>query len=299
VVLATRSFAYNEFWNAQAQAVIDLAGLTIPAQVDEDSLPEPSISLVYPVGSTLESSEASKSTIDTLYQWALSAHEEGTKKLLCVDVGSVVQSRQIPQITSTGTTCGEIADLCSDQASFGVRGLCPITCECSSSRLGRSGFYQASEWGCPSSCSVLLAIEMSAANCSDVLPEADVWSPYVYGLWQYMTEFLQEKTYIHTTLQENYALFGIQESDVETVYSYFTGSGFWDGLAGFTYLFAEGIPHPRNLTGCSFMASVELKLLLGVDLCAADTHASLLGTCPLSCGCLIDSTGCPAACNSK
>merc|ERR1712107_213803 len=123
---------------------------------------------------------------------------------------------------------------------------------------------------------------MLNVNCSDVLPQADVWSKYVYGLQSYMVRIYQCEASLLATLDENKAALGIKESDIESIAIFFANNGFWHALSQFQYLFAEGIPHPRNLTGCSFMASIELQLILGVDLCAGEQHTRLLGTCPVA-----------------
>jgi len=116
---------------------------------------------------------------------------------------------------------------------------------------------------------------MSTVNCSDVLPPSDVWSKYVHGLEEYMHHFIILDVFLLATLGENKAALGIQQKDIMSVVDFFFRDGFWDALSQFQYLFAEGIPHPRNLTGCSFMASAELQLILGADLCAGEQHTSL------------------------
>merc|ERR1740121_1995904 len=46
-----------------------------------------------------------------------------------------------------------------------------------------------------------------------------------------------------------------------------------------------GVPHPRNLTGCDYLTSFEVKALLNTDLCSADEYSSIRFMCPVSCGC--------------
>jgi hypothetical protein len=55
-------------------------------------------------------------------------------------------------------------------------------------------------------------------------------------------------------------------------------------------------PHPRNLTGCRFLASYELQALLGFDLCNPTGLTSIRRVCPVSCGCIPGMAECPAAC---
>jgi len=58
-----------------------------------------------------------------------------------------------------------------------------------------------------------------------------------------------------------------------------------------------GIPHPRNLTGCSYLASYELIILLGRDLCDASDFRSIKNICPQTCRCGA-MPECPAVCAS-
>jgi len=53
--------------------------------------------------------------------------------------------------------------------------------------------------------------------------------------------------------------------------------GNWDLMPGY--------PHPRGRTGCEYLASYEIKSLLGVDLCAPESFMSIKFLCPQVCGC--------------
>jgi len=76
-----------------------------------------------------------------------------------------------------------------------------------------------------------------------------------------------------------------------------TGRIFDDILAGVWSLF-PGTPHPRNLTGCAYLASVEVFLAINTNLCEEGTIASIRPWCPVACGCdgALDPAGCPSAC---
>ncbi|CAK0838051.1 unnamed protein product [Prorocentrum cordatum] len=45
------------------------------------------------------------------------------------------------------------------------------------------------------------------------------------------------------------------------------------------------VPHPRCLTGCDYLASYEVRLLLNADLCSASEFSSIQFMCQVSCGC--------------
>merc|ERR1711879_1133133 len=68
-------------------------------------------------------------------------------------------------------------------------------------------------------------------------------------------------------------------------------------MLGGAWEFMPGVPHPRNLTGCDYLASSELKFILGMDLCSPEYYRSIRDICPISCGCGT-MPECPFACNS-
>merc|ERR1712217_627429 len=55
----------------------------------------------------------------------------------------------------------------------------------------------------------------------------------------------------------------------------------------------DGIPRPRGLTGCAFLTSWEVTMVLGVDVCTNDNRRSLRMYCSASCGCHPSMDECP------
>jgi hypothetical protein len=53
----------------------------------------------------------------------------------------------------------------------------------------------------------------------------------------------------------------------------------------FSWAMGPGIPHPRGLTGCSFLTSSEVMFIFGVSLCDVGNFNSIRMLCPVSCKC--------------
>jgi len=250
-------------------------------------------------------SEPSSEAIFNILQWSTANPEDATERLMCGETPGV-QEKQIPEVTNgESASCLESISACSERGYMGVRALCPMTCECHTPQLGKSGFLQASKWGCPASCRILTDLYMShdPEPCVDQLldnvnQDSEIWSKYVYGTADFLNhEVLSYFEYLLDLVHFYHEPLGFNWSEVEFVYTSIFHGYLWRSLADFQFVFAENISHPRNLTGCQFMASWELKAILGVDLCSADGHASLRTTCPVCCGCLIDRTGCWPTCS--
>jgi len=68
-----------------------------------------------------------------------------------------------------------------------------------------------------------------------------------------------------------------------------------DTIVSGTWELTPGSAHPRNLTGCAYLASYELTTLLERDLCEVVDIRSIRNICPETCGCG-SMAECPVAC---
>jgi len=176
----------------------------------------------------------------------------------------------------------------------GIRVLCPHTCGCSDFRPARGGFFQVQMHGCPGKCTMQRATELQGLTCADNLPDWDRWQLYVQGFEEYVKSVVGYEQNIWF-VAKNYG--GADDDTASIVTSFIAGDGFWNALKDFQFILPN--PHPRNLTGCAFLASYEVVYLLGVDVCSTTgSFTSLIGNCPLSCGCMDHPDGdCPPSCH--
>jgi len=87
--------------------------------------------------------------------------------------------------------------------------------------------------------------------------------PYMYGVWGGSTRL---KTMATTLYNEGL----LQVDSVEAYLERFWYGGVSSSLLDGSWTLTDSqAPHPRNLTGCRFLASYELQALLGFDLIAA------------------------------
>lgn len=61
--------------------------------------------------------------------------------------------------------------------------------------------------------------------------------------------------------------------------------GIADTIVSGSWEIMPGSPHPRNLSGCPYLASFELQKLLRRDLCNPTDIRSIRHICPVTCGC--------------
>merc|ERR1712232_458845 len=81
------------------------------------------------------------------------------------------------------------------------------------------------------------------------------------------------------------------------IYHHLISGAFFDDLAAGTWTLLPGTPHFQGLTGCHFLASSEVSLLLNLDLCAEGTVSSMRAWCPKACRCEGRMASCPHACS--
>merc|ERR1712167_158771 len=102
----------------------------------------------------------------------------------------------------------------------------------------------------------------------------DIWSKYVYGMKDYVFSMDGYSTRILEDIQTYRNMMGIEEDQVEDVYEFMVGDGFWEALVNYQYLIAEGVGLPKGLVGCEFLTSYQVLALLNLDVCDSSSSGS-------------------------
>jgi len=127
-----------------------------------------------------------------------------------------------------------------------------------------------------------------------------VWEKYVAGIEAYISSLEGFSSRLLAALNRHYSWLGISEAQISDVYNFVVGNGFWDALKSSEFLIAEGISHPRNLSGCNFLVSYEIQYLLNLNFCDGHTFTTLRVVCPLACECnSVMGVGCPSSCSGS
>jgi len=134
--------------------------------------------------------------------------------------------------------------------------------------------------------------------CWRLPPKAIVFVLYVRGLFEYSMRVPGFREGVANVVETDYAGIAPDEAtQIELIEQIATGE-MARSLAGGSWDLVPGLPHPRGLTGCDFLASYEVTSLLNLDLCADGVHQHIKFLCPVACGC-DESKGldeCPATC---
>jgi len=227
--------------------------------------------------------------------------EESVEDLPCMDT-SLSEDNATAAFFLEINDCAAIQHDCWMMNKTAFRALCPVTCGCTENAPSAGGIFQTQSWGCPRACSVFRYQLLWKTSCEDDLESISnsSWKEYVSSLREHVTSLAGHEDRVRTYIFNLPVSVNLNPDQGQTAFEYFMGNGFWDDLSSFQLLMGGGVPHARNLTGCNFMASNELMLLLNVNLCASDgTYTSLRGVCPVACGCKLDTDttgGCPFDC---
>jgi len=143
-----------------------------------------------------------------------------------------------------------------------------------------------------------LACLTDFSQCLELTGRFAQWyAIYVRGILPYMYSVWGVATRLETMATQMYDNGLLQVDSVPAYLGRFWGGGVSESLLDGRWTLTDAqAPHPRNLTGCRFLASYELQALLGFDLCNPSTLTSIRRMCPVSCGCIAGMDGCPAAC---
>merc|ERR1719245_2390886 len=127
-------------------------------------------------------------------------------------------------------------------------------------------------------------------------PEAISWLLYLQGLVEYQSVRPGLKGHVKRFI--NSGVLGVNETHSNDIYEHAMSPNFAIALVNASWELMPGLPHPRGLTGCEFLASYEMKGLLNIDLCNLDEYTSIRFFCPKACRCAgaHSMSECPAAC---
>ncbi|CAK0888351.1 unnamed protein product [Prorocentrum cordatum] len=105
-------------------------------------------------------------------------------------------------------------------------------------------------------------------DCTAMPRENLAWFRYVRGLFQYLYTKPGFEDGVKNVVNEDYVGIAPSEREAEVIVQSITLGWFFRMLATSSdWEIAPGIPHPRGLTGCAFLASYEIAALLNLDLC--------------------------------
>jgi hypothetical protein len=144
------------------------------------------------------------------------------------------------------------------------------------------GFFTKSSAEC-------LVDKTIAADCSALPPEAFWWLTFAAGLFEHLTAdvaFPDIVTDMVNGMQSKKQIdlsWSMMTELVQWVSNGSMAQSFLDG----SWSLMPGVPHPRNLTGCAYLTSFEVRSLLNTDLCSAEEYSSIRFMCPVSCGCTL------------
>jgi len=261
-----------------------------------------------PVGTTsLDEAEPTTYDVDLIFAWSQATVAETVESMSCTDLcGNGTNNTAVATVLgrSIGTEpiyCEAALEKCWLMNMTAMRTNCGQSCGCGSAKPDFAGFFQVQYWGCPHGCSTDRKIDLYNYDCYDsnitAVMQNDMWVKYVQGMKSYVFHVDGYASRIQTDLVKYHELVGIKTDEVDAVHAFVTGDGFWDSLANYRYLLAENVPHPSNLTGCQFLTSNAVLMILNIDVCdTSGDFTSLKSICPTSCQCSIYPAACPPAC---
>jgi len=238
------------------------------------------------------------------------------------------------QITGNSTlnTCSDLSDLwlCGKMASTQLRALCPQTCGCWEGDLSWAGAFSTTAFGCAGEClkhksQTWERMVGSRFPCADTGPEnfssvtdylpqnyqmwrktaphftppfRDFYIKYVQGLQEYVTGVAEVRAGVPGTVMMlgSFFLTHFSQQEVDGLIAHVLDGAFFEDLAAGNWNLLPGQPHPRGLTGCDYLTSVEVSLTVNVDLCAEGSGQPLVSIrpwCPVACGCVTGMQACP------
>jgi len=124
-----------------------------------------------------------------------------------------------------------------------------------------------------------------AADCNELPPDAFWWLTFAAGLFEHLTADVAFPDIVEDTVPLVFpdVDYSTRQELVAWVSNGSLARSFLDG----NWELMPGVPHPRGLTGCDYLASNEVRTLLNIDLCSAEEYSSIRFMCPVSCGCSV------------
>jgi len=101
---------------------------------------------------------------------------------------------------------------------------------------------------------------------------------------------------MYLATQESVNVGWISQEHQVPLWQHIISGGMVETVLGGTWEFMPGVPHPRNLTGCAFLASYEFGGMMNTILCVPEEQRSIRNMCPVSCHCTRLASECPYAC---
>lgn len=221
----------------------------------------------------------------------------------CVDYTSGPLSASLVGVAGP-VNCSNLFSSCHLPNATAIRMLCPVTCRCGSSDLF-PGILATMAFGCPQSCLQLQKyryfVKDSHAFKGHYFPPCNDHTP-LYGVNNldiFLRSVFEYMAFIKTQFTVTYLMTAPDLAWVKNTSavldSLFNGSSLNELHQG-RWHYAPGLPHPRGLTGCAFLASPETIALWQVDLCQTGTFKSIRKRCSYSCGCVGGMEECPTMC---
>lgn len=261
---------------------------------------------------------ASFDTIADLSEFTVSRSAD---TLACLDLStgrtqdSALQALRTKAHNMSLRSCSDLSkSLCFEMVERSIRALCPQTCLCDTPKIGN--LYTTTKFGCPARCGASLTAKMAlstefnnSVTCTDVTSlddetrflNAATWgrggmSIYRRQLWHYLSSS-SSWNQIAYGLGENFLVsLGIPANKTDDFRETLISGSFVLTLGKAEWM--EGVPFSRGLAQpCEVLASGEMTLVLGINLCGTHLFRSLRFACPVSCGCKTrGGFECPAAC---
>eukprot|EP00416_Gambierdiscus_australes_P019421 CAMPEP_0171061310 /NCGR_PEP_ID=MMETSP0766_2-20121228/4355_1 /TAXON_ID=439317 /ORGANISM="Gambierdiscus australes, Strain CAWD 149" /LENGTH=432 /DNA_ID=CAMNT_0011516975 /DNA_START=51 /DNA_END=1349 /DNA_ORIENTATION=- len=122
------------------------------------------------------------------------------------------------------------------------------------------------------------------------------FSNYISGLMEYLHARPNLSDNLNVTVKLLGSFTGLSPGQKVQVFDHIISDRAGGDWVQGNWLLAPGLPHPRGLIWCEFLASWELVLLLGLNLCFPDGVASVRTLCPESCYCQAHMNDCPSSC---
>jgi len=110
---------------------------------------------------------------------------------------------------------------------------------------------------------------------------------YVRGLFQYLTSMTDFEKRVREVLAQTSLdiTINMDPSAEERLAEWIVSGNMAQSMVDGRWELMPGYRHPRGRTGCEYLASFEIKALLGIDLCAPGSFMSIKFLCPQTCGC--------------
>jgi hypothetical protein len=126
-----------------------------------------------------------------------------------------------------------------------------------------------------------------AASCSGLPPVAFWWLTFAAGLFEHLTADVTFPDIVEDIVMKEDSEISVPSNMRSALVKWISNGSMAQSFVDGTWELMPGLSHPRNLTGCDYLASFEVRMLLNIDLCGAEEYSSIRFMCPVSCGCSV------------